>query len=105
MWITVNERGKIDSNKNIGTPRRDDNPMFWVNSEKAISVIFVFDLRKGEALKYMEKIFLDATANQHPLRYDAMNKSRSQEVLCKHNLLNFKVLKIDTNTASDYIEC
>ena len=53
----------------------------------------------------MEKIFLDATANQHPLKYDAINKSRSPEVLCKHNLLNFKVLKIDTNTASDYIEC
>ena len=48
----------------------------------------------------MEKIFLDATANQHPLKYDAMNKSRSPEVLCKHNLLNFKVLKIDTNAAS-----
>ena len=53
----------------------------------------------------MEKIFLDATANQHPLKYDAINKSRNPEVLCKHNLLNFKVLKIDTNTASDYIEC
>ena len=39
------------------------------------------------------------------LRYDAISKSRNPEVLCKYELLNFKVLKIESNTTSDYIEC
>lgn len=36
-----------------------------------------------------------------------MNKSRNPwpEVLCKYELLNFKVLKIERNNTSDYIEC
>ena len=55
MWITANERGKIDSKKNISTSRRDDNPMFWVKSEKTISVILDFDLRKGGALIFIGK--------------------------------------------------
>ena len=51
----------------------------------------------------METILLDVTANQHLpnyiARYDAINKSRNPwpEVLCKYELLNFKVLKIERN--------
>ena len=37
--------------------------------------------------------------------YDAISKSRNPEVLCKYELLNFKVLKVESNTTSDYIEC
>ena len=59
----------------------------------------------------METILLDVTANQHLpnyiARYDATNKSRNPwpEVLCKYELLNFKVLKIERNATSDHIEC
>ena len=40
-------------------------------------------------------------------RYDAMNKSTNPwpEVLCKYEVRNFKVLKIERNTTSDHIEC
>ena len=40
-------------------------------------------------------------------RHDAMNKSTNPwpEVLCKYEVLNFKVLKIERNTTSDHIEC
>ena len=64
----------------------------------------------------MEKILLGVTANEHQInayqtiyitRYDAINKSRNPwpEVLCRYELLNFKVLKIERNTTSDHIEC
>ena len=54
--------------------------MFWVKSEKAISVIFVFDLRKGGALIFTWKrsfwMWLQInTYLNYIARYDAMNKS------------------------------
>ena len=110
MWITLNERGKIDLKETISTPqiRRDDKPMFWVKSEKAISVIFVFDLRKGGTLIFTRKrsFWMRLQINtylNYIARYDAMNKSRNPwpEVLCKYELLNFKVLKIERNPTSD----
>ena len=82
--------------------------MFWVKSEKAISVIFVFDLRKGGTLIFTRKrsFWMRLQINTYMnyiARYDAMNKSRNPwpEVLCKYELLNFKVLKIERNPTSD----
>ena len=82
--------------------------MFWVKSEKAISVIFVFYLRKGGTLIFTRKrsFWMRLQINtylNYIARYDAMNKSRNPwpEVLCKYELLNFKVLKIERNPTSD----
>ena len=82
--------------------------MFWVKSEKAISVIFVFDLRKGGTLIFTRKrsFWMRLQINtylNYIARYDSMNKSRNPwpEVLCKYELLNFKVLKIERNTTSE----
>ena len=82
--------------------------MFWVKSEKAISVIFVFYLRKGGTLIFTRKrsFWMRLQINtylNYIARYDAMNKSTNPlpEVLCKYELLNFRVLKIERNTTSD----
>ena len=85
--------------------------MFWVNSEKTISVIFVFDLRKRGALiftwkrSFWMRLQINTYLN-YIARHDAMNKSKNPwpKVLCKYELLNFKVLKIERNTTSDHIE-
>ena len=108
------KRGKSISEK-ISTPqiRRDDKPMFCVKSEKAISVIFDFYLRKGGALIFTWKrsFWIRLQINtyiNYIARYDAMNKSCRNpwtEVLSKYELLNFKALKIERNTTSDHIEC
>ena len=107
MWITLNEKGEIDLKKKISAPqiRRDDKPVFCVKSEKAISVIFDFDLRKGGALiftwkrSFWMRLQINTYIN-YIARYDAINKSRNPwtEVLCKYELLDFKVLKIERNT-------